>query len=553
MDPACSISLPTFTLTDIAAERAAANSVANIAALVARQPALASAQLHGSAELSWLFARDGSLTAMLDGTRWWGNCSVPLAAARFMLKSMEVVGTTGCFLNPLHAVQLRVTLDMLHSRQAVVAIVPDDQTLTVLLSCEDFSHDIAAGRLWFASGRQWESELQALFQDNPGLPTPAEFIRPITADSEATNSLIEPAQHVFAQVGESRGDESKRLRERWKPINRSHRRLCLLAPSEFRLWDDAALVLAEMDLLNVGIDVRRLDSDRPTSSSPLALAVAASECDGVFCANIFRSHLPGVIPESMPWITWVTKQWIPAAKDVGPNDRLLLANSSGLAKARQLGWDEARIEIAGRPSLPISSEPGRQPSLVADTHPLAIPKRIEGYSSQTLLWEMIRDELTRDPFLAVDNIDGYLNSRRARFQIGDDGFDAQIFIEQLIVPAVQQGLARRMIKDGMPVRIFGRGWEALDGLADFHDGAVTSRQELGKIVSQSAALIHLWPWTPGHAIETTGRPVIRTKRMHDFLSDVQQALNGTLKPPAQQEPVISPELIARITRGCLQN
>ena len=119
--------------------------------------------------------------------------------------------------------------------------------------------------------------------------------------------------------------------------------------------------------------------------------------------------------------------------------------------------DRARIEVAGRPTLAISSEPGRLLSLVADTHSLVIPKCIEGYSSQTLLWEMIRDELTRDPFLAVDNIDGYLNSRRARFQIGDDGFDAAIFIEQLIVPAVQQGLARRMIKDGMPLRIFGRG------------------------------------------------------------------------------------------------
>ena len=229
MDPACTISPPTFKLTDIAAERAAANCVVNLAALASQQPALASSQLHCPAELSWHFARDGCLTAMHDGTRWWANCSVPLAAARFMLKSMEVVGTTGCFLNPLHAAQLRVALDMLHSRQAVVAIVPDDQTLAVLLHTDDFSHDITAGRLWFASGRQWESELKAIFHDNPGLPTPAEFIRPITADSEATNSLIEPAQRVFAQVSESRGNESKRLRERWKPNPRSHRRLCLLA------------------------------------------------------------------------------------------------------------------------------------------------------------------------------------------------------------------------------------------------------------------------------------------------------------------------------------
>lgn len=545
MPAACTIPAPLSCATDAAEERAAANFAANLAALEVRQPALAASPLECTAGVTWLLARDGCLTAMLDGSRWWAGCSVPLAAARFMLKSMEVVGTTGCFLNPLHAAQLRVALDRLHPRQAIVAIVPEDQTLAVLLHADDFSEDITAGRLWFAGGKRWESELQAVFRDNPTLATPAEFIRPITADFEATNSLIEPAQRIFGQASESRGAESKLLREQWKPGVRERLRLCLLAPSEFHLWDDAALVLAEMDLSAAGIEVRRLDSDRPTSSSPLALTLAASECDAVLCANIFRSQLPGVVPDEMPWITWVTAQRIAAAKDAGPNDRLLLADSSWLAKARQLGWDEARLEIAGLPALPVSSKPGRQISLVADTHDLAIPKQIQGFSSQTLLWEMIRDELTRDPFLAVDNIDGYLSSRRARFQIGDDGFDIAVFTERLIVPAVQQGLARRLIKDAIPLRLFGRGWETLDGLADFHGGAVTSRQELALIVSQSAALVHAWPWTPGHAIESAGRPIIRTKRTHDFLSDVRQALNGMLKPPARQEPTISPELIAR--------
>lgn len=548
MRPICTIASPTPCAPDLAAKRAAANCATNIAALAALQPALASAPLDLPPGLTWLFGRDGSLTAMLDGTRWWAGCSVPLAAARFMLKSMEVVGTTGCFLNPLHAGQLRVALDMLNSRQAIVAIIPEDQTLAVLLHAEDFSQDIAAGRLWFASGPQWEAGLQAVLQDNPGLPTPAEFIRPITADSEPTNVLIDPAQRVFSQVGASRGEESKSLRDQWRPNARPDLRLCLLAPSEFRLWDDAALVLGEMELHRVGIQVRNLDSDRPTSSSPLALAISASECDAVVTANVFRSHLSGVVPDAMPWITWVTTQRIPAAKDAGPNDRLLLADASWLGVAKQLGWDEGRLEVAGWPALPLSGEPEPLLSLVVDTHPLEVPKGIEGYSSQRLLWEVIRDELIRDPFLAVDNIDGYLDSRRARFQIGDDGFNRGIFIERLIVPAVQQGLARRLVKDGMPLRLFGQGWDALDGLAQFHAGPITSRRQLAQIVSQSIALVDVWPWVPAHSLAMTGRPIIRTKRVHDFLSDVRQALNGTLRPPVKQEPTLSPELIARVVR-----
>jgi hypothetical protein len=343
------------------------------------------------------------------------------------------------------------------------------------------------------------------------------------------------------------------LREQWKRGHASAPRICLLAPSQFTLWDDAALVLADMDMSRVGIEVNRFDSDCPTTSSPLALAAVASRCDAVVCANIFRSHLPGVVAEEMPWITWVTTQRISAAKDAGPNDRLLLADASWLAKARQLGWNETRIDIAGRPALPLSGEPNPWLALVADTHPLDIPKQIEAYSSQTLLWEMIRDELTRDPFLAADQIEEYLNSRRARFQIGDDGFNAAIFTERLIIPAVQQGLARRLINDRMPLRLFGLGWEKLDGLAEFHAGPIASRAQLVQIVSLSAALVHVWPWNPGHSIKSAGRPVIRTKRMHDFLSDVRQALNGTLKVPARQEPTISPELIARVIRQNAEN
>lgn len=531
------------------AERADANFRANLAALAARQPALDTTALTCPADLIWINARDGALTGMFDGTRWWAGCSVPLAAARFMLKSMEIRGTTGCFLNPRHAAQLRVALDILHSRQAVIAIVPEQQMLAVLLHTDDFAQDIASGRLWFAGGSRWESQLETIFRDNPGLATPAEFIRPITSDADAANALIEPAQRTFSQISAARGAQSKSLIESWQPGARAHLRLCLLAPSEFRLWDDAALVLDEMDFSGTGIKVDRLDSDRPTSSSPLALARSASQCDAIAAANIFRSHLPGVVPTAMPWVTWVTTPRIPPAADAGPNDRLILADAYWVSIAKHLGWEACRLEVAGWPALPRTGKPESILSLIADTHLLDVPKPIEGYSSQVLLWETIRDELIRDPFLAVDNIDGYLNSRRARFQIGDDGFDRSIFKERLIVPAVQQGLARRLIKDGMPLRLFGRGWDSLDRMAQFHGGPVRSRQELAGAVSQSAALVHVWPWQAGHAIELTGRPVIRTKRMHEFLSDVRQAMNGTLIAPSRHEPIISPELIARVIRA----
>jgi hypothetical protein len=531
--------------TDPASDLAVCNFTANLRAIEQCQPWL-SAQAKGlPSNLTWLFGRDGSLTGMLDSLRWWAGCSVPLAAARFMLKTMEVRGTVGCFLNPLHAAQLRVALDLLHQRQAVLAIVPEDQTLAMLLHAEDFSADIRAGRLWFSAGPEWESQLRGILKDQPGLPTPVEFIRPLTANPEAVNALIEPAQRVFAEVSALRGEEMKALCAGWQPARRQASQLCLLCPSEFRLWDDAALALGAMDFSSAGISVTKLDSDRPTSASPLALGSAAAHCDAILAANVFRSHLPGVIPQAMPWITWATTPRIGSAEDAGPNDRLLLADPSWQSIALQLGWDETRLEVAGWPQPPLSDQPARQLAVLADTPSLDVPKRLEEYSSQVLLWEWIRDELSRDPFLAVDNIDGYLDARRARFQIGDDGFDRSVFIDHLIMPAVQQGLARRLVRDRMPVKLFGHGWETIEGLADFHSGIISSREELTHIVSASAALVHLWPWQTGHALESMGRPIVRSRHLHEFLSDARAALNGTLALPGRPSQTISPALVAR--------
>ena len=523
---------------------AVCNFSANLQALATSRPRLKTLAQWLPQDLDWLFGRDGSLTAMLDGIRWWAGCSVPLAAARFMLASMDVRGTVGCFLNPRHASQLRVALDRLHQRQAVLAIVPEDQTLAVLLHADDFSEDIRAGRLWFSAGAEWESQLRGIFKDQPGLPTPVEFIRPVTANAEAVNAVIEPAQRVFAEVSARRGEEMKALCAGWQPRSRPGSQLCLLCPSEFRLWDDAALALGEMDFSSASISVTMLDSDRPLSASPLALGSAAAACDAVLTANVFRSHLPGVIPPAMPWITWVTTPRIGAAADAGPNDRLLLADPSWQPISRQLGWDATRVELAGWPQPPLAGQPARQISVLADVPSLEVPKRLEEYSSQALLWELIRDELSRDPFLAVNNIDGYLDSRRARFQIGDDGFDRSVFIDHLIMPAVQHGLARRLVRERIPARLYGSGWDAIEDLAAFHAGVVASRQELTHIVATSAALVHLWPWQSGHAVESMGRPIVRSRHLHEFLGDARAAINGMLARPVRTEQTLSPAVVA---------
>jgi hypothetical protein len=584
-----------------AAGLAARHFQANLNALKASQGGLTPPALPN---LTWLFARDGSLTALLDGERWWAGCSVPRAAARFMLKTMEVRGTVGCFLHPCHAAQLRVALDRLHARQAIVAIVPEAETFAVLLHAQDFSNDVAAGRLWFAAGAEWQQELEAIFDQDPGLPTPVEFIRPILADTIPADRLIDPAQTIFARVGSTRATRVQALLSEWRPQPRKTRRVCLLAGSEFRLWDDAALVLAELETETTGVEVLRLDPDRPTSASPLALADAAAQCDAILAANCFRQDLPGLTPTEQPWLTWITTSRIPPATDAGPNDRLLLADSTFLSIAARQGWEEHRIQPAGWPEIsmgptacsaafsPSPGTPGeasgisdcpragwgggsvddpsgvnrRNPlpnpppeyrereqetghstglAIIADTHPLDPPKQLSEYSSQLVLWDLIREELAREPFLATGDMGQYLKTRRSRLQIGDAGFDGGMFVDRLIIPAIHQALATLLIRAGLPVRLFGRGWDQIEGLAEHHGGPVSSRAELGRILEASAAVVHLWPWETGHPVESAGRPVIRATGANALLREAHAALSRDFRLPFRATPPISMQALVK--------
>src|SRR5947208_318883 len=90
-----------LTAADIDAER---NWDANLAALAAKQPALAAAlRAMPAPDVSWLYARDGSLTAHDALGRWWSGCSLPSRAAQAMLKQLTLRGVVGCLLAQTHA------------------------------------------------------------------------------------------------------------------------------------------------------------------------------------------------------------------------------------------------------------------------------------------------------------------------------------------------------------------------------------------------------------------------------------------------------------------
>lgn len=540
-------------VSGVARARGEANRAANSLAIGKTQPWLAPAKLPGTSGIEWVFARDGSLTAMLPDGRWFGGCSLPRRAAEFMFRTLEVQGAVGCFLSPTHAAQLRTALNKLESGQAIVAIVPDPANLEIILHCEDFSQDIARHRLWFVTGDGWKQQLNTLFEDIRGLPTPSQFIRPIVADAEAMDGLIAPAQAAFSEAGASRIKKIRAIVEA-KSRPASANRLCFIAPSHFRLWEQApeALSGALENCCGPGrkTSICRIDTDDPASASPLALAMVASECDAVVAANIFRAHAQGAVSPHVPWLTWVTAPRVRPPDKAAPHDRLLLADESWRKLAAEAGWTQEQVQIAAWPrqriTTPHQTSEGKFLAIVADTQLIEPPEQVTSYSSQLLLWEMIESELKSDPFLVTDDMHEYLASRQDKLQIADAGFDAALFIDRLIAPAYQQGIARMLIGRNLPVRLFGEGWDTIADLAQHHEGRVESREHFNQILSSAAAVVHSWPFQHAHPVDAIDRPVIRAmgRRREGLLRDARQALDGQLAAPVYSAPnALSAKLI----------
>ncbi|QOV91141.1 hypothetical protein IPV69_07225 [Humisphaera borealis] len=556
-----------------AGEVARVNLTTNLAAAAHSQPTLTVAFRGQAAERDWTFARDGSLTLQIDG-KWWHGCSLPLRAARQQLKTMDVAGPVACLLDPLHGAHLRAALDHLKPTQAVLAIVLDAGSLPVLLSTFDFSADFAAHRLWFAAGDDWSADLRRLFAEQPGLAAPMQFVRLALPDAARLDPVIAEAQRVFAAVSDARSEQMRQIKADWKQALPDHRRLAVLTGSQFRLWDDAGVAIAE---LAGGADGRQrgdpegsarscvpVNADDPATGSTVALVQTALDCGAVLLADVGRADLPELLPANLPWFTWVTTPRIPPAAPAGPNDRLLIADPQWMPTALAAGWKQSSVIVAGWPTPSLSALPPMKPTataaIIADTVPLDPPEKLEEFSSHLLLWNSIREELQADPLAVGIDADAFVKSRMRRYGIEDPSLDRRLFVTSLIWPAVMQGLARKILVEGLPLKLYGKGWSQIAGLAQSSGGEVTSRQHLAEVAGRVSAIIDARPATWRNGMYSLARasqpggqeliPVIRTagRTFGAIRHDVVQALAGKWVP---QTPVPSLDLglLVRQLRG----
>ena len=464
-----------------------------------------------------------------------------MAAAEAMLATLDVKGRVACLLSPTLAAHIVVSLRRSRQDQAVVAVCPDGRDLHVLLHCADFSREVRGHRLWFAWSEEWPAELKQLFVDQPGLATPTQFIRLPITPAEQVDRLVTAAQQVFGEVNNSRAETIARRRDGWRRGGARAWAPCVVAPSRFRLWDDAGAVLA--DALKDHVAVRRFDPDRPTHSSSVALLAAADHCDTIVAADTSRADVPAVIPMNMPWLTWVTRGGtIPAIELAGPADALVVTDPTWREDAMRSGWPGGRVAVGGWPQAcgDPSCTPPRALGIVADTRPVVAPEQLAEFSSHQLLWDRTAAELATDPFALNGSPAQFLERQMRRHGVSADGFDAGLFLERLILPAYQQAIARLLLHQGLPLRLFGAGWDCIDDFRPHAAGAVTSRDNFARLGNAAAAFVHVWPTPHVHPIHRLGRPVVspRPSLGHaHFVTSAKRALAGETSSARSVEPI----------------
>ncbi len=422
-------------------------------------------------------------------------------------------------LAPFHAAAISVVLDKLERSQAVIAVYANERDFQFAASlCRIFRgrlSDIGCGLSLGTAGRSNSSDC---LPSRIGLPTPSYSIRLPATEREA-NGLIPGIEQIVREETARREGILREIRSR--PVKKCGR-ICVVAPSAFRLWGDNGHALATALRDEANAEFVRFDPDDPANSSPLALASAVSECEALVTANLGRADFPNVVTEDVAWVTWVTTPRVPAA--VREQDGLVLADETWRANARAAGWKDSQVAIGGWPGMQVNRA-GEAIAIIADTR--VVPMKREGfeYSSHGLLWSAIAGELIENPFALSETIENYLSKRMKQFSIREEGFDRARFIDELIVPAYQQGVARALVKNGVAIELHGRGWGEVGGLEKFARGAVETREGLSEIFSRASVLVNCLPVGFAHPIESAGVRVVRVfgKTRDAFLRDVSSA------------------------------
>jgi hypothetical protein len=252
-----------------------------------------------------------------------------------------------------------------------------------------------------------------------------------------------------------------------------------------------------------------LNPDDAAQASALNLAQMAANASAILIPNRGRGELPISLPPEKAILSWITQPRLWPFDPRFARDGLLLADESWIGHAKRMGWPAERLAVAEWPSLPIPAGDGELSlALISDTNSLEVPTTELNFSSHHVLWEMIRSELLARPFSLAGDINTFIDQRRKKLGIGEEGFNRELFIGRLILPCFTQAIARRLVDTRIPLRVYGKGWDGVAGFADQECGVIGSRERFVGAVARATHLVYPWPVRHCHAIDGLGRLVM---------------------------------------------
>ena len=483
---------------------------------------------------AWLPARDGALSGQING-HWLAGCSVPKRSAEMMLRKYQFKGSVGCLLCPTHAHQIRTVFDRMDETQALIIILPENNVLSQILSCDDFSKELSASRLHFCLGMQWEQELIGLYQKHSGMSVPIQFIKLPILDAAVVDPVIKAAQKIFSDLLTSTNQRTLTARNSWK----SGDEFCIVAGNRFKLWNDAGWMLSE---IFTSEPQQRVNPDLPLESAAVLVAERAKNAKGIITTDLGRADSSDLIHPNMPWICWITRARIPTFVATSPRDGLVLCDPAWTKIAQAAGWPANRIRVGGYP-VSATAAKGQSISIIYDLPSLTAPADIQDYSSQRLIWEAVAHDLSQNPFAVGFDPTAYLQKVIQRNRLTDSQFPIQLFIDRIVIPAHILGVAQLLISKNMPVALYGSGWETHEKTKAFAKGAIQSRQDFNDAIASSKLLINHTLSNHFHPILAAGLPVVSSAHMSAdaFLRAIQAP--APVQPTALFTPSIVRELI----------
>jgi hypothetical protein len=242
---------------------------------------------------------------------------------------------------------------------------------------------------------------------------------------------------------------------------------------------------------------------------------------------------------------------VPPCPTAEPNDILLVADEAWEPGAIAAGWPAERVHVASWPAMFESAAPAPsrgELAIVADTSPLDPPERLKEFSSHLLLWERLRKDLAADPFRAGDDPEQLLDRTMRQLGVADEGLDRRLFVDRLIIPAYQQGLAAILLREKLPLRLHGAGWDRIEAFRDHAAGVVGSLRRLRRLARETTAFTNAWPSSDAHSIDALGRPVVRRRDPagRSFVGDAMRALSGRFPCEVSQHPPLALSLVVQL-------